>query len=384
MWSTRELGASGATRWDCLAGGHFYSTSQWLRYCARDRSGTVGVVTAEVDGGSAAVPVAEVRSEPAAYYRWHELLGTFGLPRPEPQGLLVGPRRGYQTHLLASPHVCRERAAAALVARLLELREQIRGRPPRPAPCVAMYLTTADAVALRQAGVRAAPVLLDADAWMTVPLDGWSGWLDALPQRRRSAVRREARAFRAAGYTIDRMTLLECHAAIAPIWRPNQARYGHPVDLDVLTHKLREQGEAMGSAAKVLICRRPGGEPVGFCVFYQWGDTVFLRIAGFDYPRLCRAAEYFNVVYYAHVESAPRLGVRRLHAGIKSLEAKALRGARLRPLWLMDLSEDSVLIGHERAIYRHNAEHRARLAATSPAVAAAMDDADWSAFASRP
>jgi uncharacterized protein len=266
---------------------------------------------------------------------------------------------------------------------VLDLRERTRARRGRRAPCIAMYVTTADAVALQQAGVRAAPVLLDADAWMTVPQDGWAGWLDAMSRRRRSATLREARAFQAAGYTIERTTLPECCATIAPIWAPNQARYGHPADLHVLTHKLREQAEAMGSEAKVLVCRRAGGEPVGFCVFYRWHDAVFLRIAGFDYSRLCRAAEYFNVAYYAHIQSAPELGVRRLHAGIKSIEAKALRGARLRPLWLMDLSDDSLLIGKERAIYRHNAEHRARLAATSPAVAAAMDDAEWSAFSPR-
>jgi hypothetical protein len=49
----------------------------------------------------------------------------------------------------------------------------------------------------------------------------------------------------------------------------------------------------------------------------------------------------------------------------------------------MDLSEDSCLIGHERAIHQHNAECRARLAVSSPAIEGAMDDAEWSVFAPR-
>ncbi len=380
-WPSAELAGLDPTSWDRLAGAEFYSTSAWLHYCARDDSGVVGAVTTDVNGGCAAVPVAEIRSEPAAFYRWHELLGAFGLPRPAPVGLLVGPRRGYQTHLLASPGVERRDAASALLERVLELREELRVLRRRPGPCVAMYLTTPDALALRQAGVRAAPVLLEADASLSVPENGWPGWLGAMSRNARSRARREARDFRDAGYTIERTTLLECYTTLAPIWMPHQARYGHPAGLQVLTDKLRVQAEAMQSAAKVLLCRRGDGRPVGFCVFYQWDDRLFLRIAGFDYALLCGAAEYFNVGYYAHIQSAPEFGVRHLHAGIKSIEAKALRGARLRPLWLMDLSDDSVLIGHERAIHEHNTEYRARLASSSPAIAAAMDDSEWSVFA---
>ena len=49
-------------------------------------------------------------------------------------------------------------------------------------------------------------------------------------------------------------------------------------------------------------------------------------------------------VYYAPVRMAAELGLRWVHPGIESPDAKALRGAQLRPLWLLDLSEDSVLL----------------------------------------
>jgi hypothetical protein len=62
-----------------------------------------------------------------------------------------------------------------------------------------------------------------------------------------------------------------------------------------------------------------------------------------------------------------------VHPGIESPDAKALRGARLRPLWLLDLAEDSVLLGHADEIRAHNAAQVRRLRETSPAVSKALE-----------
>jgi len=380
MWPSGQRAGLDPASWDALAGSCFYSSSAWLEFCGRDPSGVVGAVHAEAGGGMAAVPVADIGSEPMEYYRWHELLAGYGLPAPAPAGLLVGPRRGYQTHLLASPGVAPQQAAGLLLDRLLQLRDEVGAGLPRPGSCIAMYVTTPDVIALRRAGVRTVPVLLDADAWIPVPDGGWNAWLAGLPRGRRWNARHEAKLFREAGYTVTRTTLLESYSMLAPVWAPNQVRYGHPADVDVLTEKLRVQAEAMGSAAQVLLCRRGDDDPVGFCLFYQWRDTVFMRIAGFDYARLRGVAEYFNVSCYAHVERAPETGIRQIHAGIKSIEAKALRGARLRPLWLLDLSDDSLLLGHDEAIRRHNSSRYQELSGSSPAVHAAMDHQEWLPF----
>jgi hypothetical protein len=393
MWDVPPLAGMEPALWDELAGGSFYSSSRWLSFCAQEQAGTVGAMCVAAQRGAhetsqlAAVPVAEIRSESAAYYRWHDLLAGRGLPAPGPAGLLVGPRRGYQTHLLTAPGLSLDVAAAAILDRLYQLRFQLSAGPDavrgRQVPCVAMYLTTADVVALRGAGVKSAPVLLDADAWITLPDGGWDGWLDGLPKRRRWNVRREVRLFTEAGFTITDTTLPESYADLAPVWGPNQARYGHAADAATLTGKLRAQAIAMGSAAKVMLCGRAGGRPVGFCLYYQWAGRIFVRIAGFDYERLAGAAEYFNLVYYEQIRRAASSGVRQIHAGIKSIEAKALRGAEVRPLWLLDLSDDSVLLGHEDSVRTHNAAMYAELASSSPAVASAMDPADWLPFCAR-
>jgi uncharacterized protein len=379
--------------WDELAGGCFYSSSRWLEFCAQDDTGTVGAVWARMGSGArgtgefAAVPVAEIRSESAAYYRWHDLLAGRGLPAPDPVGLLVGPRRGYQTHLLATPGLSREAAAAALLDLLSELRRQLAvgrhvagGRPP---PCVAMYLTTADVIALRGAGAKALPVLLDADAWIILPDGGWDGWLAELPKRRRWNIRHEVRIFAEAGFAVTDTTLPECYADLAPVWAPNQERYGHAADIETLTAKLRGQALAMGSAAKVMLCGRGSDRPVGFCLYYELADRVFVRTAGFEYERLAGAAEYFNVVFYEQIRRAASTGVKQIHAGIKSIEAKALRGAQVRPLWLLDLSDDSVLLGHKDAVRACNAVTYAQLVGSSPAVGSAVDPEEWLPFCSQ-
>jgi uncharacterized protein len=137
----------------------------------------------------------------------------------------------------------------------------------------------------------------------------------------------------------------------------------------------------MGIAAKVAVCSRRGGHPVGFCIYFVWGDTVFLRWCGFDYKRLIGgAAEYFNLLYYDQIKLAAERGVRWIHAGIKSPEAKARRGAALRPLWLVDLAEDSVIAQVSDQVRQHNMRGYQRLVEDGQTAAALVDRDSWEAF----
>lgn len=372
------IGGAPEAEWDALAGGRLYSSHAWLRFCATDIGGST--LTGAVRTGSGAVPVTAVADEPNSFYQWHTQLTARGLPAPASAGLLVGQRRGYQTHLLLREGVRPEAAAPGLLdgirataATLGEL--SLPGLPAGPAPAVGAFLTTGDVLAFRSAGVRTAPVLLTTDAWVSVPDGDWTDWLRGLPSKgRRDSVKQEVKAFGAAGYTVTRAPLSECYAEAAGLLADTQKRYGHPYDLGVLTESFRLQSAAMGAKAEVLFAGRPGERPVGFSLFYVHGDTLVVRAVGFDYERLVRgAAEYFNLVYYASVRIAIENGLRWIHPGIESPDAKALRGARLRPLWLLDLSEGSVLEGHDAEIRAHNARRTAELAALSPAVAKALE-----------
>jgi uncharacterized protein len=358
---------------DALAAGSFYSSADWLRFCDSDAPGAVGTVAAALpSGGRAAVPLVEQGENSMRYYRWHDLLTQAGLPAPRPRGLLVGPSRGYQTDLLRTVDADPAEAAAAVLAGVRAIARD------RGMPCVAMYLTTQDMLLLRAAGVRSPAVLLEADAWIAVPADGWDGWMAGLSRHRRTQIRRDERAFVAAGYRIERHTLPEVCDRLGALWAPTQERYyGRPFDPAQLTGQMRVQAAAMGDQAEVLLCLEPDGSPVGFCVSYRWGDRVHLRTTGFDYARLRGAAEYFNLSYYHHLHQARQTGLRHIHAGIKSIGAKSLRGARIRPLWLLDLTEDSVLTGQDDAVAAHNRARFDALLAEGPSVAAAVDTEAW-------
>ncbi|MFF3350336.1 peptidogalycan biosysnthesis protein [Streptomyces sp. NPDC002779] len=376
-----------AEEWDRLAGSHFYASRGWLEFCVADPGGhtlTGNVHTRLSDGGTAAVPVTAVWEENNGFYQWGRLLDQAGLPAVSPQGLLVGPRRGYQTNLLVSEGSDRVEAAGSLLDELDRLRRQTAAERmfdtsrPDQVPCHAMFLDTADVRALRAAGVRAQPVLCASDAWIRTEGEDWNGWMRTLPSKRRGElIRRDQRRFDEVGYRFTELALSECYQEAALMSQGTQARYGQPADAGVLAESLRVQAEAMGDAARVLMCARGDESPVGFLLFYRHGDSTFLKGAGFHYDRLVNVAEYFNLVYYEPIRDALRAGRRWLHAGISSADAKAMRGAEIRPLWMLDLFGDGAA---NEAIRAYNAAQLLELTDTSTAVAKAVVEDQWLEF----
>ncbi|MFJ8629881.1 GNAT family N-acetyltransferase [Streptomyces sp. NPDC093568] len=370
------IGGVGDTEWDRLADGRFYSSALWLRLCGlAPGSVSGGLYVHTPGGGRAAVPVAAVREEPNPHLRWHEMLTARGLPAPEPGGILVGQRRGYLAHLLTDEGTDRTEAATALLDALRTLRSPLHEEAKIPR--VAMYLTTPDVMALRAAGVRTVPVALKTDAWIEIPPGGWDAWLESLSAHRARRIRSEVRKFEKVGYQLEHRTLAECWQDVARLLARTELRYGRTVDVAPMAESFRKQGELAGSRAEVVLCSRPGEAPVGFCLYYRWGDTVYLRAIGFDYDRLASAAEYFNLTYYLPARIP---GVRWLHAGTETAEGKALRGAALRPLWLLDLSEGSPLTGCDEEIRQHNRALLNRLRDSSPAIAGALDKDLWEPY----
>lgn len=369
---TDPFGGIHRDEWDELATGRLYSSSRWIEFCSADGTALPGAVSGRTSAGAlAALPVTAVRTESNPFYRWNDVLREAGLPVLPEEGVLAGPRRGYQTHLLGDGS--REELADALLDELRHAPwhavEAGALTPGREVPCVAMYATTEDVVALRRAGVRTTPVLLRPDAWIPVPAGDWASWLAAVPSRRRAElIRREVRRFEAAGYEVVETTLGRTSDVAGALIANTEAKYGRQIVPGAHAKLLGAQAGAMGDSARVVLCRRDG-VPVGYCCYYLCGDTLFLRSAGFDYDRLAGAAEYFNIVYYLPIRIALRSGARRIHAGIEAAEAKALRGAELRPLWMLDLTEGGSLVGFDRIIRRHNARLSARISGTSAAVA---------------
>ena len=374
-WFTDPLGGLPDDQWDELAGDRFYSSAFWLRLCAFEGGDACGAVHVELPGGGrAAVPVVVAGDDPHPNVRWNDLLAARGLPPLPARGLALGQLRGYLGHLLAGPGVDPVAAAAGLLEAVCAARPPVAGDAPAR---VGLYLTTPDVVALRAAGVRALPVALPADSWIEIPPGGRPAWLASLGAHRARRVRSEARRFAAAGYKVTAHPLSEAYGEVARLAWHTEDRYGKASPVESYRAGFRRQGEYAGDRAEVLLCAADGEPAVGCCLYYRDRDTVYLRAVGFDYERLRGAAEYPTLTYW---EPAGLPGVRRLHPGIETPEGKALRGAILRPLWLLDVSETSVLVEHEGAVRAHNNAFRDRLRASSPAVAAAMPAELWDEF----
>jgi hypothetical protein len=368
---TQRLGGLTASAWDALAGRNFYSSAGWLGFCATD-FGQESAAAVSFRDGEPVCAVPYVRADASLFgsYRWHDILTEAGLPAPHPDGILVGPREGYQTHFLGASGTTPDELADVVG----QLRTAAAGQS-----CVAMYVTTDDALALRRAGVGTMPVLLEADGWIELPERDWSSWEESLTRNRRKMVQRDVRQFRDAGYRIEQVPLTECWHRLGEIASATQAKYGHDTRPEIELTSLRHHAVCMGDAARTALLYTVEGSLVGFCLYYAWHDTVTLRWLGLDYSRLAGGREYFNLCYYAQIELAAQLGTRWLHAGTKSVDAKAIRGARLRPLWLVDLTEDSALTGADDVIRQHNAGRYEQLK-TAPLTADALDEDAWRPF----
>jgi predicted N-acyltransferase len=90
----------------------------------------------------------------------------------------------------------------------------------------------------------------------------------------------------------------------------------------------------MGERARV-VAAYDGPRMTGFCLYYHQGSTTWLRAVGIDPERPAPFA-YFALTYYEPIEDAYRHGTTALHAGMKAIEAKRLRGARVSGLYALD------------------------------------------------
>jgi len=365
-----ELDAISRDLWDDMAGRNFYSSANWLDFCATEHGGVVDAVVVGSNGTAAevAVPLFSGADLTGSPYDWNAELASRSLPTLSDDGLLVGSREGYQTQLLRTT----PRPGSAAVGQLLT---ELRVRAADKA-CVAMYLSTEDVRLFRAAGVAAPAVLLESDAWLPVPDGGFDSWLASLSKKRRTSIRKEVAAFTSAGYQIQHLPLRECSTAIAPLAVGTESKYGHDYDAEEDLATFRNHERCLGDAAMVALCTLDD-DPVGFCLYYVWRDTIFLRWAGFDYTRLHNAYEYFNVVYYEQFRWAAERNIRWMHAGMKAVKAKVLRGAVIRPLWLLDLGATSPLVGAESAVHKHNVAFLDELLADNVLVGAIADRAEW-------
>ncbi|MHB8323987.1 MAG: peptidogalycan biosysnthesis protein [Candidatus Dormibacteria bacterium] len=229
--------------------------------------------------------------------RW--LLGTRARAEEWRPTMFLGTRSGYVNEWLVHPS-WRPRIAAVLrpllQAALQQAREQHCGS------VAAMWLTAGAAGDLVETiPVQDRILLGSGSAALEIDFDSFDGYLAGLRPSRRHTVRRDRARFAASSLTVTEARLSECCRDLARLAAPLQEKYGHRLSVRQLEADFRRQARELDSCSWVLLCQRQG-RPVGFTLFYRWGEVLYGRAAGFDYAEVEGTAAYFNLAFYLPIE----------------------------------------------------------------------------------
>lgn len=344
--------------WDQLASERsFYVAADWLRFADTDRAARSHYLGLSSSGRL----VAALSSHwaPDEVDAGYDAARTLELPSGAPSTgngvLTLGGRRGFLSGVLVAPDIGRS-AAAGHLAELIRRATGTAGA--QGAAWWWPYLISADVDLVMAAGSRlggtAGPGvhLIGADCVIDVTGTTVDDHVAALPTRqRRTNFRREEKRFIDSGLEIRRVSLPEYWPHLGPLLAAVQQKYGHRQSADEMRSRLRRQGEHLASRAVVFACF-DDDIIVGFALAYRWGDELALRVVGFDYERLSGADEYAQLAVHAPLRYCYARGLRRLHLGTASYEAKCRRGARPRPLWAVTSLPGPDPDSHARTVRR--------------------------------
>lgn len=242
--------------------------------------------------------------------------------------LIAGATRGHRSAVLLAPSAANR---GEILAELLREASSLARQEGHKGIVLPFLTTSALAEMASVARVRAAFELPEAE--ITDCATSLDAYYDREPRKVRQRIREDRAKFARAGWTIRERNLDDCVEEAARLVHGLRLKYGHQEQTQrELEDALAGQARTLASRSVVFTCEDDSGI-AGVIICYQWRTTLYGRLAGFDYDRLRGACEYFNVTLYAPVQYAGKAGLRRYHLGVASWEAKAYRGARLRPLW---------------------------------------------------
>src|SRR5579885_241347 len=321
--------------WEPLAraADNFYLSYDWLRLVERDREDDARyMLLYKNEQLIAALPTYLVQRELNPDYEPARLIDG----RWQGRYLIAGSRRAYLNDLLLHPDLDKQAREESLV--LLSGALQERCLEGKRDAVLFLYLTTPSAALVRQAAPSTCPILMTADAALDLPGTSFEHYLAALSARRRGRVRHEMRTFEQCHYEVAVRRLETCWEEAGRLLGKLQGRYGTYGPDSYWQTMLQQQAEYLDDQGLVFCCSSQG-QMVGFSLAYQWQGTLWFRAVGFDYDRLQQGGEYFALVFYQPLIYAYAQGLRRLHFGREAYEAKIGRGARLRPLWGIEMRQ---------------------------------------------
>jgi len=188
---------------------------------------------------------------------------------------------------------------------------------------------------LLAAGTGVTPVLSAApECFLPAPGNDIDDYLASVGTRRRADFLLEHRRVRkAAGIRFRPARLADEVTALAPLQLHALARHGSPRTLDDVAAELHALARHAGGRKKLIVAEEDG-RPVGFGLWYVWGNRLWARnMALVDRLRTTATPILFHLMFRCSLEICYADGLDGVHLGLTSLATKLRRGARLEPLW---------------------------------------------------
>jgi hypothetical protein len=311
------------------AGSTFYVSWPWLAGLERAGIGRGRLISTR--DRMAAVPVYEFAGAvPNGRYDLSRFAAPTGTDpaRWRPQ-FLIGAIAGYGNGLLVDPG-CH---GAARDAAIEDLAWSVDRATDSHSAAIS-YADADDAALLHRFLPAWQPLFADVEVVIPVHPGGFEAWFDMLPSSRRSVVRRDLALDHGALETLD---VRHAPPQTVSLIRQVQQRHGESASEQALTQFLTRCAwiADLGVSAPLFVSRDEYGALLGISIAFVWGDTLYLRAVGLDYPRIAGQSDYFQILIYEPLRFASTHGLRRVHLGIGGLRTKLLRGGLAKPLWTL-------------------------------------------------
>jgi predicted N-acyltransferase len=327
----RSLAAIPRATWNSLAGeAGLYASHEWLTAIEVTTSGYCRYLVA-YDGNRAVagLPVYFVTEEHNEYY---DPRSVFRNAAPERTGFhcLAGSRSGYSNEPLLAAGLTeadQHAAVSSVLAALCELAGQ-EGN----GHCYLLYLNERGRRRFLACTKGMRPVLsYSGDAWIEATGHCFDDYLTGRSQKRRTNIRREIRRFADHGLHVTRADARDHLDLIVDFASRANVKYGVDVAHEDQLLEFKKQCLALGDRSILFICKS-GTTVLGAALAFAWHDWLYMRMSGFDQDLPSSAYKYFNVVIYEPLKYCYESGLRGIHLGTGSHQAKAERGAHISPL----------------------------------------------------
>jgi predicted N-acyltransferase len=268
-------------------------------------------------------------------------------------------------------------AARHTVARtLLEAAEE--ERVAAGAQALALMLVRPHALAVLSPALppHAVVMLADADLEIQIAWVSFEDYLAAQSKSRRNSIRRDLRAFGAAGYGLEQRPLREVADVAANLVCGVQARRGDPLGVERVAERFRDLGCLHGDDALAFVAQRKG-QPVAVTVALRFGTRLHAWAWGCDDEHVGQPGVYGTAGYYGPVLHAIDRGLTAVVLGVGAARAKVLRGASPVPLYHVVLAAPGLAALRAATRIAEERARRAALEAEIGDVVGRLDGREW-------